>query len=86
MNPTPAEAPKPKFVPGDSYYMVLMMAALVGPNGESGYDMMGPFPDLASANAFSNTKPGSLITVTLVLHQNAAAIAAAPLRQIIPAK
>lgn len=91
MNTTAPQADQPPqarpFEPGDSFYQVLCLAPLVGPNGESGYQMWGPFPDLASANAFSNTKPGSLITVTLVLHQNAAAIApAAAARQIRPAK
>lgn len=86
--PKPDQAPQPKpFEPGDSYYQVLALAPLVGPNGETGYQMWGPFPDLASANTFSNTKPGSLITVTLVLHQNTAAVAPPPaLGKIQPIK
>lgn len=55
--------------PGVSYFQVLALSPIRAPNGDMQYAMAGPFLDLPSAEAFANTKPGSLITVTLVLHQ-----------------
>jgi len=84
---TQADQPQAKpLAPHDTFFQVLTLAQLAGPNGEAGYQMWGPFPDLASANVFSNSKPGSLITLTVVLHQHAQAIAPAPSTLIRPVK
>ena len=56
-------------VPGVSYFQVLEPSTLIGANGEQNYSMVGPFLDLARANQYSAGRPGSLITVTLILHQ-----------------
>lgn len=63
--------------PGVSFFQVLEPAPLLAANGMAQYGMVGPFLDLARASAYANTKPGSLITVTLVLHQASAAPAIA---------
>lgn len=76
-NPTP-EAAAGGLAPGVSYYQVLEPSKVLGPGGLVQMAMHGPFLDLGQASKFASARPGSLITVTLVLFQTAAA-AAAPL-------
>jgi len=78
-----APAPKPppagaglQLFPGVSFYQVLEPSKVLGPHGETSFAMVGPFADLAGASHYAATRPGSLITVTLVLHQAAAVPAA----------
>lgn len=72
-NPSTADRaagqPQAFLQPGVSYFLVLVPSTVLAPNGDAQYGQAGPFMDLASANHFANTKPGSLISVTLILHQ-----------------
>lgn len=54
---------------GQSFFQVLEPSKILGPGGALQYAMVGPFADLASANAYAVQRPASFITVTLVLHQ-----------------
>jgi hypothetical protein len=65
--------------PGMSFYQILEPTKVLGPKGETQYAQMGPFPDLASASQYSFQRPGSLITVILILHEQ-------PRTPILPAK
>lgn len=87
-----AAAPKPpappaagqalQLFPGVSFYQVLEASKVLGPNGDPTFAMVGPFADLAGASQYAATRPGSLITVTLVLHQaGAVPPAATPFKQ-----
>lgn len=81
-NTKPVEGQAQAFLqPGVSYFQVLVPSTVLAPNGDTQYGMAGPWLDLPSANAFANTKPGSLITVTLVLHQ---AVGAPPASAVPP--
>lgn len=62
---------------GASFYQVLEPSSLLGPGGSQQYAMFGPFATLMEASAFSMTKPGSFVTVTLIQHQSPAAKPAA---------
>lgn len=55
--------------PGVSFFQVLTPGKILAANGDIAYEMHGPFGDLGQASAFCQTRPGSLITVTLVLFQ-----------------
>lgn len=77
LQPKPADQAAGLF-PGVSFYQVLEPSKILGPGGVLQFAMVGPFPTLLAADAYANTRPGSLITVTLVLHQ-APAVAAVEL-------
>ncbi len=74
---TPTEANP--FVPGVSYYLVLEPSAVIAPNGVRQLAQHGPFVDFKTAAGYASTRPGSLITVTLILDQiPVSVVAAAP--------
>ena len=77
MNATPKPAADPHFKPGDSYYTVLLPTGVMDAQGQYGYHMWGPFPDLVSASQMAQQHVGALISVTLFLHQNVGAVAPA---------
>lgn len=70
--------------PGVSYFQVLTPSAVLGPGGVTQYAMMGPFFDILQANHHASQKPGSLVSVTLVLLE--AQPPPAAMRQIVPEK
>lgn len=55
--------------PGASWFMVMVAPKILAANGAANYEMHGPFASMGQAAAYSAERPGSLITVTLVLHQ-----------------
>ncbi len=70
----PAAAPQTQpeanpFFPGVSYYNVLQPSPIIGPGGVRQLAMHGPFQDLATASQYANARPGSMISVTLILHE-----------------
>lgn len=67
----PAAGQALQLFPGVSFYQVLEASKVLGPTGEPTFAMVGPFADLAGASHYASSRPGSLITVTLVLHQAA---------------
>lgn len=78
----PPESQALPLAAGVSFYQVLEPPKILAPQGGAhNYAMFGPFPDLASATQFANNRPGALIMLNLVLHQNPAVIAG----QISPA-
>lgn len=83
--PKPIEPAAGGLAPGVSFFQVLTPQAVRLPNGDFNYAMAGPFLDLLAASHYANARPGSLIQVSLVLHQvpHAAAPAAAPAAALI---
>lgn len=69
INSTP-EAQDAGLRPGVSYFQVLEPAPILAANGMTQFGMVGPFLDILQANAYAATKPGALVTVTLVLLQS----------------
>lgn len=62
------------FMPGMSYYSVFELKPVLQAGGQPMYEVTGPFPTLGAATQVAARKPGSLIAVTLFLHQADAGI------------
>lgn len=69
MQPNAAQPQGQKLAPGVSYFMVLQAKPLTAANGDTIYDMVGPWATLEEATMYGSQHAGSLITATLVLHQ-----------------
>ena len=84
--PEPNSTPVFQLYPGVSYYMVLEPSTVLAADGSSTYAMTGPFADLASASYRAAKSPGSLISVTLILHQATPAAPASVMPGVTPMK
>lgn len=56
--------------PGTVFYQVLELKPLLGPAGERQYEPIAACPDLETASYLAVQKAGSLITLTVVIHQS----------------
>jgi hypothetical protein len=75
--PPAAAAP----APGQAlFYQVLTPSGVLAATGQAQLEMLGPFPDYATAWGFAAGRPGAIVAVTLVLQVASGRAAVPPMR------
>lgn len=69
MNTPQSPAPTNQLAANMVIYMIMRPGPVTGPNGETMYQMVGPFADLPSASQMANKMPGALLCAQVVLFE-----------------